>query len=84
MRHFAAAFRLQGLVNACQALPGARGEIASMLASAECDLTALQPRHFAFHAAPLTLCCMRSRPGTGACGVVHGHVRACHCHGWCL
>ena len=41
------------LVNTCQALPGARGEIASMLAPAECDLTLLKPRHSAFHSTPL-------------------------------
>lgn len=41
------------LVKACQALPGARGEIASLLAPAECDLTVLKPRHSAFHSTPL-------------------------------
>jgi nicotinamidase-related amidase len=41
------------LVSACQALPGKRGEIASLLAPAECDLTVLKPRHSAFHSTPL-------------------------------
>lgn len=41
------------LVRACQALPGARGEIATLLAPAECDLTVLKPRHSAFHSTPL-------------------------------
>lgn len=41
------------LVKACQALPGARGEMASMLAPEECDLTVLKPRHSAFHSTPL-------------------------------
>jgi nicotinamidase-related amidase len=41
------------LVKACQALDGERGEIASVLAPAECDLTVLKPRHSAFHSTPL-------------------------------
>lgn len=41
------------LVAACKALPGGRGEIANMLAPADCDLTVLKPRHSAFHSTPL-------------------------------
>jgi len=41
------------LLTACKALPGRRGEIASLLAPAECDLTILKPRHSAFHSTPL-------------------------------
>lgn len=37
----------------CQSLPGARGEIASLLAPEPCDLTLLKPLHSAFHATPL-------------------------------
>lgn len=43
----------KALVQTCQALPGARGEIASLLAPDECDLTVLKPRHSAFHSTPL-------------------------------
>ncbi len=38
---------------ACQALPGARGEIATLLAPEEHDLSVLKPRHSAFHSTPL-------------------------------
>jgi len=41
------------LVAACKALPGTRGQIASLLAPAECDITILKPRHSAFHSTPL-------------------------------
>lgn len=41
------------LVTACQALPGARGEIATLLAPEPHDLTILKPRHSAFHSTPL-------------------------------
>jgi nicotinamidase-related amidase len=41
------------LVAACQALPGVRGEIATMLAPGEQDITVLKPRHSAFHFTPL-------------------------------
>lgn len=41
------------LVTACKALPGTRGQIASLLAPAECDITILKPRHSAFHSTPL-------------------------------
>ncbi|MCB1980309.1 MAG: cysteine hydrolase [Burkholderiaceae bacterium] len=41
------------LLLACQTLPGARGEIAQLLAPAEDDLTLLKPLHSAFHATPL-------------------------------
>lgn len=41
------------LVQACQALPGARGEIAALLAPQEGDLTVLKPLHSAFHSTPL-------------------------------
>ena len=42
-----------GLLARCQALPGRRGEIASMLAPQEQDLTILKPLHSAFHCTPL-------------------------------
>lgn len=41
------------LIAACQALPGARGEIATMLAPADGDLTLLKPLHSAFHSTAL-------------------------------
>ena len=41
------------LLAACQALPGIRGEIASLLAPDECDLTLLKPLHSAFVSTPL-------------------------------
>lgn len=41
------------LVKACQALPGARGEIATLLAPGDGDLTVLKPLHSAFHSTPL-------------------------------
>lgn len=41
------------LVAACRALPGVRGEIASLMAPGEQDLTVLKPRHSAFHSTPL-------------------------------
>lgn len=41
------------LVAACRALPGIRGEIASLLAPGDEDLTVLKPRHSAFHSTPL-------------------------------
>ncbi|EER60345.1 isochorismatase hydrolase [Acidovorax delafieldii 2AN] len=41
------------MLAAHQALPGTRGEIASMLAPVDCDLTILKPLHSAFHATPL-------------------------------
>lgn len=41
------------LLAACKALPGPRGEIASLLAPAEDDLTLLKPLHSAFHSTPL-------------------------------
>lgn len=41
------------LVAACQSLPGVRGEIASLLAPDDDDLTVLKPRHSAFHSTPL-------------------------------
>ncbi|CAN7644058.1 cysteine hydrolase family protein [Acidovorax sp. Leaf73] len=41
------------LVTACQALAGARGEIATLLAPQPRDLTILKPRHSAFHSTPL-------------------------------
>jgi len=43
----------KALVATCQALPGARGEIAALLAPEEQDLTVLKPRHSAFHSTPL-------------------------------
>ncbi len=43
------------LLQACQALPGHRGEIARLLAPAESDLTVLKPRHSAFQSTPLDL-----------------------------
>lgn len=39
----------------CQALPGAAGEIARLLAPGPRDLTILKPRHSAFYATPLEL-----------------------------
>lgn len=41
------------LLTACKALPGARGEMASLLAPGEDDLTILKPLHSAFHSTPL-------------------------------
>ena len=41
------------LLGACQALPGTRGEIASLLAPDEKDLTLLKPLHSAFHSTAL-------------------------------
>lgn len=41
------------LLAACQALPGVRGEIASLLEPEEFDLTILKPLHSAFHSTPL-------------------------------
>jgi nicotinamidase-related amidase len=41
------------LVAECKVLTGHRGEIASLLAPAECDITILKPRHSAFHSTPL-------------------------------
>ncbi|WP_436128975.1 cysteine hydrolase family protein [Acidovorax sp. LjRoot117] len=41
------------LLQACKALPGARGEIAKMLAPSGDDLTILKPLHSAFHGTPL-------------------------------
>lgn len=41
------------LLSTCQALPGARGEIARLMAPAECDLTILKPLHSAFYLTPL-------------------------------
>nr|WP_145547074.1 isochorismatase family cysteine hydrolase [Variovorax boronicumulans] len=43
------------VLRACQALPGARGQIAQLLAPAPQDLTILKPRHSAFFATPLDL-----------------------------
>lgn len=43
------------VLRACQALPGARGQIARLLAPAPQDLTILKPRHSAFFATPLDL-----------------------------
>jgi nicotinamidase-related amidase len=39
----------------CQGLPGEAGEIARVLAPAECDLSILKPRHSAFYATALEL-----------------------------
>jgi nicotinamidase-related amidase len=39
----------------CRGLPGEAGEIARLLAPAECDLSILKPRHSAFYATPLEL-----------------------------
>ena len=41
------------MLAACQALPGIRGEIASLLAPEKCDLTLLKPLHSAFVSTPL-------------------------------
>lgn len=41
------------LLQACKALPGTRGEIATMLAPSGDDLTILKPLHSAFHGTPL-------------------------------
>lgn len=41
------------LLASCRSLPGGRGEIASLLAPDDCDLTVLKPRHSAFHSTPL-------------------------------
>lgn len=41
------------LLSACQALPGARGEISNLLAPTKDDLTLLKPLHSAFHSTPL-------------------------------
>jgi len=41
------------LLAACKKLPGARGEIASLLAPDSRDLTILKPLHSAFHSTPL-------------------------------
>lgn len=41
------------LLAACQALPGPRGEISTLLAPGEEDLTLLKPLHSAFHSTPL-------------------------------
>jgi nicotinamidase-related amidase len=43
------------VLRTCQALPGARGQIARLLAPAPQDLTILKPRHSAFFATPLDL-----------------------------
>jgi nicotinamidase-related amidase len=43
------------LLAACQARPGAAGEIARLLAPAPSDLTLLKPRHSCFYATPLEL-----------------------------
>lgn len=41
------------LLRDCKALPGARGEIATLLEPDECDLTILKPMHSAFLSTPL-------------------------------
>ncbi|MBS3018456.1 Peroxyureidoacrylate/ureidoacrylate amidohydrolase RutB [Comamonas sp. PE63] len=41
------------ILAACQALPGARGEIAHLLAPTASDLVILKPQHSAFHSTPL-------------------------------
>lgn len=41
------------LLRRCQGLPGARGEIARLMAPADCDLTILKPLHSAFYLTPL-------------------------------
>jgi len=41
------------LLTACKALPGARGEMAALLAPGDDDLTILKPLHSAFHSTPL-------------------------------
>lgn len=43
----------RALLDHCQALPGARGEIAHLLAPDDGDLTILKPLHSAFHMTPL-------------------------------
>lgn len=43
----------QELLESCQALPGRRGAIASLLAPRPHDLTVLKPLHSAFHSTPL-------------------------------
>lgn len=43
----------KALLAACQALPGARGEIATLLVPQAQDLVLLKPRHSAFHSTPL-------------------------------
>jgi nicotinamidase-related amidase len=48
-------FEFSDVLRACQALPGAAGEVATMLAPAKGDLTILKPRHSAFFASPLDL-----------------------------
>lgn len=41
------------ILQACRSLPGARGEIAELLAPAPEDLVILKPQHSAFHSTPL-------------------------------
>ena len=41
------------ILTACRALPGARGEMACLLAPAPQDLVILKPQHSAFHSTPL-------------------------------
>lgn len=41
------------MLAACQALPGVRGQIATLLAPGAGDLTILKPLHSAFHSTPL-------------------------------
>lgn len=41
------------LLTACKALPGARGEMATLLEPGDNDLTILKPLHSAFHSTPL-------------------------------
>jgi Amidases related to nicotinamidase len=43
------------VLNYCKGLPGEAGEIARLLAPAECDLSILKPRHSGFYATPLEL-----------------------------
>lgn len=43
------------VLNYCKGLPGEAGEIARLLAPAECDLSLLKPRHSGFYATPLEL-----------------------------
>ena len=43
----------EDLLAHCQGLPGIRGEVASLVAPEERDLTVLKPLHSAFHATPL-------------------------------
>ena len=43
------------VLNYCKGLPGEAGEIAQLLAPAECDLSILKPRHSGFYATPLEL-----------------------------